>query len=119
VTRAAVRANVSIFTLDPRGLTAGPDISEPVDMVEYQKYVSKTQDTLRVPAEQTGGRAIVNRNDLTDSLKRIDAETSDYYMVGYYSSNPDASQRRRTIEIRVRRPGVSVLHRTEYWLKRQ
>jgi hypothetical protein len=119
VTRAAVRANVSIFTLDPRGLTAGPDISEPVDMVEYQKYVSKTQDTLRVLAEQTGGRAIVNRNDLTDSLKRIDAETSDYYMVGYYSSNPDASQRRRTIEIRVRRPGVSVLHRTEYWLKRQ
>jgi VWFA-related protein len=116
VTRAAVRANVSIYAIDPRGLTAGADISEPIDMVEYQKYVTKTQDTLRVLAEQTGGRAIVNRNDFTESLKRIDAETSDYYMIGYYSNNPDASQRKRSIEIKVRRPGVSVQHRTEYWM---
>ena len=116
VTRAAVRANVSIYTIDPRGLTAGADISEPIDMVEYQKYVSKTQDTLRVLAEQTGGRAIVNRNDFTESLKRIDAETSDYYMIGYYSNNPDASQRKRTIEVKVRREALSVQHRTEYWM---
>lgn len=116
VTRAAVRANVSIFTIDPRGLTAGPDISEPIDMVEYQKHVSNTQTSLRVLAEQTGGRAIVNRNEFTAALQRIDAETSDYYMLGYYSNNPDTSQRRRTIEIKVRRADLSLQHRTEYWL---
>jgi len=116
VTRAAVRANVSIYAIDPRGLTAGADISEPIDTVEYQKYVTKTQDTLRVLSEQTGGRAIINRNNFTESLKRIDAETSDYYMIGYYSNNPDASQRKRTIEITVRRQGASVHHRTEYWM---
>ncbi len=117
LTRSAVRANVVIYTIDPRGLTGGPDIDQPVDMVSYQRHVSKTQDTLRVLAEQTGGRAIVNRNDFDAALDLVDRDTSDYYMLGYYSSNPDQSRRRRTIEIKVRRPGVEVRHRTEYSLK--
>jgi VWFA-related protein len=119
LTRAASRANVAIFTIDPRGLTAGSDISQPIDPVVYQRHVSKTQDTLRVLAEQTGGRAIVNRNDFDKGLDLIDAETSDYYVLGYYSSNPDRTKRRRTIEIKVTRPGARVQHRTEYVLKPQ
>ncbi len=118
LTRAATRANVAIFTIDPRGLTAGADISQPVDAVAYQRYVSRTQDTLRVLAEGTGGRAIVNRNDFDKALDMIDAETSDYYVLGYYSSNPDPTKRRRTIDIKVTRPGARVQHRTEYVLKR-
>jgi VWFA-related protein len=118
LTRAATRANVTIFTVDPRGLTAGSDISQPVDQVAYQRYVSRTQETLRVLAEQTGGRAIVNRNDFDSALDLIDAETSDYYVIGYYSSNPDPTKRRRTVEIKVTRPGARVQHRTEYMLKR-
>ena len=117
LTRAATRANVTIYTFDPRGLTAGADISQPVDPVVYQRFVSKTQDSLRVLAEQTGGRAIVNRNDFDRAIDLIDAETSDYYVVGYYSSNPDRTKRRRTIEIKVTRPGAQVRHRTEYVLK--
>ena len=117
LTRAANRANVAIYTVDPRGLPAGPDISQPIDAVVYQRYVSKTQDTLRVLAEQTGGRAVVNRNDFDTALDLIDAETSDYYMLGYYSSNADRTKRRRTIEIKATRPGAQVRHRTEYVLK--
>ena len=117
LTRAASRANVAIYTIDPRGLTAGADISQPIDAVTYQRYVSKTQDTLRVLAEQTGGRAIVNRNDFDKALDLIDAETSDYYMLGYYSSNTDRTKRRRTIEIKVTRSGAQVRHRTEYVLR--
>jgi hypothetical protein len=66
---------------------------------------------LRVIAELTGGFAVVNRNDLTAALKQIDAASSDYYMVGYYSDNPDPSRRRRVIEVKVRRPGLQVKHR--------
>ncbi len=116
LTRAAVRSNVVVYTIDPRGLVAGPDISDPVDMAAYQRHVSKTQDTLRVIAEQTGGRAIVNQNDFNAALQLIDAETSDYYIVGYYSTNTDQSKRRRKIEIRVARAGADVTHRTEYTL---
>jgi hypothetical protein len=51
------------------------------------------------------------------SLKRIDAETSDYYVLGYYSSNPDPTQRRRRVEVKVNRPNLELRYRTEYTLK--
>jgi VWFA-related protein len=118
LTRAANRANTTIYTIDPRGLVGGPDLDEKIDMVEYQEYVRSTQDTLRVLAELTGGIAVVNQNDFTKALKRIDQETSDYYVLGYYSTNPDPTKRRRTIEVKVTRPGTSVWHRTSYSLKK-
>ena len=118
VTRAANRANTTIYTIDPRGLVGGPDLDEKIDMMEYQDYVRSSQDTLRVLAELTGGIAVVNQNDFTKALKRIDQETSDYYVLGYYSSNPDPTKRRRTLEVKVTRPGASVWHRTSYTLKK-
>jgi VWFA-related protein len=117
LTRAANRANVTMYTIDPRGLVGGPDLDEQVDMVEWQNYVRKSQDSLRVVAEQTGGIAVVNQNDFGRALKRIDAETSDYYVLGYYSKNPDPLHRHRQIEVKVNRPGLSVMGRTSYSLK--
>jgi len=118
LTRAAVRANTTIYTIDPRGLVGGPDLDEKVDMTEYMDYVRNTQDSLRVLADLTGGIAVVNQNDFTKAIKRIDQETSDYYVVGYYSTNPDPTKRRRTIEVKVTRPGANVWHRTSYTLKK-
>ena len=84
--------------------------------MEWQNYVTGAQNSLRVLAELTGGFATVNKNDFAAALKRIDAETSDYYMIGYNSSNPDPAKRRRTIEVKVKRPLLEVYHRTEYVL---
>ena len=117
LTRAANRANVTMYTIDPRGLVGGPDLDEKVDPVEYQDHVRKTQDSLRVIAEETGGTAVVNQNDFDKALKRIDAETSDYYIVGYYSSNPDPTKRHRRIEVKVTRKDVNVWSRSAYSLK--
>ena len=86
-------------------------------MMDYQNYVTESQNSLRVLAELTGGFALVNQNDFTKGLKRIDDETSDYYVIGYYSSNPDPTKKRRRIDVKVTRPGLNVLHRTEYTLK--
>jgi VWFA-related protein len=119
VTRAANRANTTIYTIDPRGLVGGPDLDEKIDMVEYQDYVRNTQDTLRVLADLTGGIAVVNQNDFSKALKRIDQETSDYYVVGYYSSNPDPTKKRRQVEVKVKRSGANVWHRTSYTLKQR
>lgn len=114
VTRAAVRANTTIYTIDPRGLMAGPDLDQNVDRMEFFDTVRTQQDSLRVLADLTGGLAVVNSNDVTPALKRIDQETSDYYLVGYYSGNPDPLKRRRTIEIKVKRTGAVVWHRPSY-----
>lgn len=118
VTRQANRSNATIYTIDPRGLVGGPDLDEKVDMVEWQNYIRESQTSLRVLADLTGGIAVVNQNDFDKALKRIDAETSDYYVLGYYSSNPDPTKKRRAIEIRVKRDGrYDLKYRTSYTLK--
>jgi len=70
-----------------------------------------------VLAEQTGGIAVVNQNDFDKALKRIDAETSDYYMIGYYSTNPDPLKRTRQIDVKVKRNDVDVWARKSYSIK--
>jgi VWFA-related protein len=117
LTRAANRANATFYTIDPRGLVAGPDVDEEVQTPEWNAYVRDTQDSLRVLAEETGGIAVVNQNDFDKALKRIDNETSDYYVLGYYSSNPDPLKRRRRVEIRTTRQGLNVWSRGEYTLR--
>jgi len=121
LTRTANRANVTMYTIDPRGLVGMGDIDEQVDPQQWNEFVRKSQDSLRVIAEETGGIAVVNQNDFSRALKRIDAETSDYYVIGYYSKNPDITKRRRNIEVRVTRPGQKwqVWARKEYVLKSQ
>jgi VWFA-related protein len=117
LTRNANRANVTMYTIDPRGLVGMPDLDEKIDMVEWQNYVRTSQDSLRTIAELTGGYAAVNQNDFDKALKRIDAETSDYYVIGYYSNNPDPRKRNRSIEVKVTRPDLNVMHRKSYTLK--
>jgi VWFA-related protein len=117
LTRQANRANTTIYTIDPRGLVGMPDLDEKVDMMDFQNYITTSQNSLRVLSEQTGGFATINQNDFMKSLKRIDAETSDYYVIGYYSSNPDPTQRRRKVEVKVNRPNLELRYRTEYTLK--
>jgi VWFA-related protein len=117
LTREANRANTSIYTIDPRGLVGMPDLDQNVDMMDFQNYIRTSQDSLRVLSEQTGGFATINQNDFMKALKRIDAETSDYYVVGYYSSNPDPTMRKRKVEIKVNRPNMDLRYRTEYTLR--
>jgi VWFA-related protein len=117
LTRSANRANATFYTIDPRGLVAGQDLDETVDPMDFQEYLRTTQDSLRVLAQETGGIAIVNQNNFDKGLKRIDAETSDYYVVGYYSSNPDPLKRTRKIEVKVKREGLNVWSRTSYTLR--
>jgi VWFA-related protein len=117
ITRAANRANTTIYTIDPRGLVAGSDIDETVDPTEWSDYVRKSQDSMRVLAEETGGVAVVNMNNFDKALQQIDAASSDYYVLGYYSSNPDPTKRRRQVEVKVLRKGSTVYSRKEYVLK--
>jgi VWFA-related protein len=117
LTRAANRANATIYTIDPRGLIAGPDVDVEVNMQDWLAFVRQSQDSLRVLAEETGGIAVVNQNDFDKALKRIDNETSDYYVLGYYSTNPDPLRRTRRIEVRTKRPNVTIRARSSYTLR--
>jgi VWFA-related protein len=119
LTREANRANTTIYTIDPRGLVGGPDLDETkLDTMDWQDHIRETQSSLRVIADLTGGFAVVNSNDFDKALKRIDAETSDYYLLGYYSNNPDPLKKRRTIEIKIAKSGrYDLQYKTSYTLK--
>ena len=115
LTHAANRANTTFYTFAARGLVAGSDPGPNVDQTQWSQYLRNTVDTLRVLAEETGGIAIGNQDDVDQGLKRIDAESGDYYVLAYTSSNPDRSRRSRRIDVRVTRKGIpTVVFRKEY-----
>ena len=66
---AANQANASFYTVDPRGLVAGPEAGHCrlSDTGTFNEWVFTTQNSLRSLAELTGGRAIVNRNGFDDA----------------------------------------------------
>ena len=117
LTLSANRANATLYTIDPRGLAGITDVGELVDQSDWRTYVQKTTSSLRYLAEETGGFAVVNTNDFATELRRIDAETSDYYVLGFYSTNPDPTKRTRQLEVKVNRPNITAASRRAYSLK--
>jgi len=121
---AATRANVSIYGIDPRGLTDlgdesieigsfPDDVSLGVGQGSLQNELRLSQDSLRVLSEETGGFAVVNKNDYTTAYERIVEDNSSYYVLAYYP--PDARPgRAHKIDVRVSRSGLNVRGRRGY-----
>jgi VWFA-related protein len=118
LTRTARRANVTFYTVDPRGLQAGADISTSVTNDDFWANARITTDSLKVLADETKGFCICETNNYTTGLMRIDNEMSDYYLLGYVSSNPDPLRIVRKIEIRVKREGLKLDYNPMYTIKR-
>jgi hypothetical protein len=113
----ANKNNVAIYTIDPRGLATsefGLDLP-PVDRATDRQYLSMTSDTLRSLSENSDGRAIVNRNDMTLAMKQIVTDSSAYYLLGYNSTPALSDGKFHEINVKVKRPGVQVRHRKGYW----
>jgi VWFA-related protein len=112
----ANRNNTSIYAVDPRGLAAFEyDINQGVGLETDKKMLGDSIDTLRVLADNTDGRAIVNRNDLAAGMKQIMRDASGYYLLGYTSSSAPTDGKFHNIDVRVKRPGVEVRARKGYW----
>ncbi|HXT69915.1 MAG TPA: VWA domain-containing protein [Vicinamibacterales bacterium] len=118
LTRAARRANVTFYTIDPRGLIAGPDINVNLSTEEWRSFVETSVSSLKVLGDETGGFCICNTNEFKKRLQVIDNEMSDYYILGYTSSNPDPLKVTRKLEIKVKRPGLEVSYPPVYRIKR-
>jgi VWFA-related protein len=113
---ACNRNNTSIYAVDPRGLAVGQfDITSNISMTTSSQYLNKSLDSLRTLAENTDGRAIVNRNDLAAGMKQIIRDSSAYYLVGYNSTQAPRDGKFHEIKVRVKRPGVQVRARRGYW----
>ncbi len=128
---AAARANVNYYTLDPRGLIGiseefmqmqdtgimadAPTEPTPLDArKDLMAQVRISLDSLRALAEQTGGYAATNANDLGPTFDRIVERSSHYYVLGYYPPTHPRDGRFHKIEVRVKRPGLNVTARKGY-----
>jgi VWFA-related protein len=118
IIRNAVRANVTFYPIDPRGLVAGPDIADPISVTDHAAHVRTQLTSLEAMAGNTGGRCLCSNNDFVGGLKFIDRETSDYYMLAYQSTNTNRADLVRNVEIRVRRPGLTVDYARAYTIKK-
>jgi VWFA-related protein len=121
---AAARANVSFFSIDPRGLVgmtsetielnaaADPHLGFDAKGLLADMYLS--QDSLRTLADETGGYAAVNSNNVTTALNRIVRLNSRYYVLGYYPKDARHDGRFHKIDVRTKRPGLRVSARKGY-----
>jgi len=121
---AATRSNVAIYGIDPRGLTDlgdesidigsfPDDTSLGVGQGSLQNELRLSQDSLRTLSEETGGFAVVNKNDFSTAFQRIVEDNSSYYVLAYYPPDPRPG-RIHKIDVRLTRPGLTVRARKAY-----
>ena len=113
----ANRANVSFYTIDPRGLAVfdtpvGPEPAPPID-VDHAMLIRR-QEVLQTLAGATDGIALSNSNNLRKLLDQISADLTSYYLLGYYSTNAKPDGKFHAIKVKSKRPGVEIRARHGY-----
>jgi VWFA-related protein len=142
---SANRANVSIYTIDAAGLRGESQQAQIRDLVNeagsrgintaysgatgdapLTEALEKNEAVLRQDphtglgalAEETGGLLFENTNNLRQGFDRIDSDLHNYYLVGYTPVNERYDGRFRSIEVKVKRAGVTVAARKGYFAVR-
>jgi VWFA-related protein len=121
------RTNVSIYAVDPRGLTSAGEEAVAVSSFAAQSdpgsgigpgtlanELRLSQESLRWLAEDSGGFAAVNRNDTTETFDRIVRDNSSYYVLAYYQDASRTDGKFHRIDVELRRPGLTVHARRGY-----
>ncbi|RPH56098.1 MAG: VWA domain-containing protein, partial [Acidobacteria bacterium] len=122
---AAQRANVNVYAIDPRGLDqlgSLIDINARSDYPQLEYGTARgvlrelllSQESLISLAEETGGLAVVNTNDVAKGLGRIVLDNNRYYLIGYHSDATKWSGKFMKIDVNVKRPSVRVRARRGY-----
>lgn len=109
---AAVRANVSFYPIDARGLmalTPGGDAStaSPKGTGMFtggtqsgaRDTFNDSQETLFTLAADTGGKALLDSNDLALGMMQTQRDINTYYILGYYSDNPAEDGKYRRVKV--------------------
>lgn len=111
---AAIRANVSFYPVDARGLVAmapagdasvasprGSGVFSGRTQTSNRDKFQDQQETLYSLAADTGGKALLDSNDLSVGITQAQKDVGSYYILGYYSTNPALDGRFRRIRIRL------------------
>jgi VWFA-related protein len=111
-TNAALRANVSLFPVDARGLVADAPLGDatrrsPGGLAMFNGQTAgatmsrfqRSQDTLYALAKDTGGKAMFDYNDLSMGIVQAAQAITSYYIIGFYSSHTALDGKFRRVKI--------------------
>ena len=117
------RSNVAMYAIDPRGEVTTQELlhechpsfgaEDPCLAEGWGNWVRLTQRGVALAATASGGFAVTNSDDFTGGLARIVQDLDQYYMLGFYPSNPDGNGYRQ-LDVRVNRPDVTLRYRRGY-----
>ena len=109
---AAVRAGVSFWPIDARGLVAeaplgdatlgspgGKGMYTGASALAVTTRFQQSQDTLFALASDTGGKALLDNNDLAMGIAQAQQNVSSYYILGYYTTNAALNGKFRRVKI--------------------
>lgn len=120
VTQAAARSGAVVYTMDMRGTYFGLGSSVDASTNDYvdpsarrvgvaMGEINATQEPLKIIAEETGGRAILNSNSFDDGIRQAIAETSDYYLLAWRPDNENGRNGKSRLKVTVKdRPDLRV-----------
>jgi VWFA-related protein len=130
-TAAAVKANVSIYSLDIRGLQAFPPGGEAqsaslhgqsaysgASVLNDLNSNAASQDTLSTLSSDTGGKAFFDSNDFSGVFSQVQKDSSVYYVLGFTSNNPLKDGKFRRLKVVVNRPDLKLDFRAGYYAGR-
>lgn len=130
---AAIKAGVSFWPVDARGLVAEAPLGDatqgsPGNTSMYTgasaqavtNTFQQSQDTLFALAGDTGGKALFDTNDLTRGIVNAQQAVSEYYILGYYTTNTVQNGRFRRVKITLNQPAaVDLAYRQGYYADKQ
>ena len=112
---AAIRNNVAFYPIDARGLVATAPLGDATKASpggagmysgssarSQQSSQQGSQETLFTLAADTGGKALLDNNDLSLGIQQAQKDISSYYILGYYSTNDKLDGRYRKIKVELR-----------------
>jgi VWFA-related protein len=108
-TNAAIRYNVALFPVDARGLaTLSGDASKApasassaisAGALGVFNKMQASQEPLHALAADTGGKELLDNNDLAAGVVQAQKEINDYYLLTYYSTNQALDGKYRSIKV--------------------
>jgi VWFA-related protein len=126
---AAVRANVAFYPVDARGLVAMAPLGDATRQspggigvftgntaMAMVTNFQRSQDTLFALAADTGGKAMLDSNDLVRGIVQAQEAITSYYTIGYYSTNTNLDGKFRRVRISlVETPSAKLEYRQGYF----
>ncbi|MGD0346198.1 MAG: VWA domain-containing protein [Terracidiphilus sp.] len=125
---AAVRADLSIYSVDTRGLQAigplgdastgslrGQGAFNGGSLMNNMQSNFNSQEVMASLSSDTGGKAFFDSNDFAPAFAQVQKDTSAYYAIGFHSSDPARDGKYRKLNVKITRPGIKLEYRPGYY----